>query len=94
VPDVHEGCGRSFRPGYNTHLAAGWLPALDGVVAKLHRDAAVAHADCCGAHNLPIGAPWSTGAMGCMAAPNAGTARVLLTSVVTERDAEIVAWTF
>ncbi|MFE3322701.1 class I SAM-dependent methyltransferase [Nocardia sp. NPDC059195] len=33
--DVHEGCERFFRPGYNAHLVAEWLPALDGVVPKL-----------------------------------------------------------
>lgn len=33
--DVHEGCERFFRPSYNAHLVAEWLPALDGVVAKL-----------------------------------------------------------
>ena len=31
VHDVHEGCERFFRPGYNAHLIAEWLPALDGV---------------------------------------------------------------
>ena len=39
VHDVHEGCERFFRPGYNAHLIAEWLPALDGVVAKLERGA-------------------------------------------------------
>ena len=34
VHDVHEGCERFFRPGYNAHLAAEWLPALDGVVEQ------------------------------------------------------------
>lgn len=33
--DVHIGCERFFRPGYSAHLVAEWLPALDGVVAKL-----------------------------------------------------------
>jgi SAM-dependent methyltransferase len=42
VHDVHEGCERFFRPGYNTHLAAEWLPALDGVVEKLGRGGLVA----------------------------------------------------
>src|SRR6478672_10452990 len=31
VHDVHEGCERFFRPGYNANLIDGWLPALDGV---------------------------------------------------------------
>ena len=37
VHDVHEGCERFFRPGYNANLIASWLPALDGVVEKLER---------------------------------------------------------
>ena len=44
--DVHEGCERFFRPGYNAHLVAEWLPALDGVVAKLERGALVADVGC------------------------------------------------
>jgi SAM-dependent methyltransferase len=44
--DVHEGCERFFRPGYNAHLVAEWLPALDGVVAKLERGARVADIGC------------------------------------------------
>jgi 2-polyprenyl-3-methyl-5-hydroxy-6-metoxy-1,4-benzoquinol methylase len=44
--DVHEGCERFFRPGYNANLIAGWLPALDGVVAKLDRGALVADVGC------------------------------------------------
>jgi SAM-dependent methyltransferase len=46
VPDVHEGCERFFRPGYNANLVAAWLPALDGVVAKLQHGARVADAGC------------------------------------------------
>ena len=46
VSDVHEGCERFFRPGYNAHLVAEWLPALDGVVAKLTRGALVADVGC------------------------------------------------
>jgi SAM-dependent methyltransferase len=44
--DVHEGCERFFRPGYNAHLVAEWLPALDGVVEKLERGARVADIGC------------------------------------------------
>jgi SAM-dependent methyltransferase len=46
VHDVHEGCERFFRPGYNANLATGWLPALDGVVGKLERGALVADVGC------------------------------------------------
>ena len=44
--DVHEGCERFFRPGYNANLVATWLPALDGVVEKLERGARVADLGC------------------------------------------------
>jgi SAM-dependent methyltransferase len=46
VHHVHEGCERFFRPGYNAHLIAEWLPALEGVVAKLERGARVADVGC------------------------------------------------
>jgi SAM-dependent methyltransferase len=46
VHDVHEGCERFFRPGYNAHLVASWLPALEGVVDKLERGACVADIGC------------------------------------------------
>jgi 2-polyprenyl-3-methyl-5-hydroxy-6-metoxy-1,4-benzoquinol methylase len=41
-------CGveRFFRPGYKAHLVADWLPALEGVVAKLKRGARVADVGC------------------------------------------------
>jgi SAM-dependent methyltransferase len=44
--DVFEGCERFFRPGYNANLLTAWLPALDGVVEKLERGAAVADVGC------------------------------------------------
>ncbi|MBD8869984.1 class I SAM-dependent methyltransferase [Nocardioides donggukensis] len=44
--DVHVGCERFFRPGYNAHLVAEWLPALDGVVDKLTAGARVADVGC------------------------------------------------
>jgi len=44
--DVHEGCERFFRPGYNANLISAWLPALDGVVAKLQAGALVADVGC------------------------------------------------
>ncbi len=46
VDDVHEGCERFFRPGYNAHLVDEWLPALEGMVDKLERGAAVADVGC------------------------------------------------
>jgi SAM-dependent methyltransferase len=44
--DVHDGCERFFRPGYNANLIASWLPALDGVVERLERGARVADVGC------------------------------------------------
>jgi len=46
VHDVHEGCERFFRTGYQAHLIGEWLPALDGVVEKLAHGAAVADVGC------------------------------------------------
>ena len=43
---------RFFRPGYQNNLVQHWLPALDGVVAKLERGAEVADVGC--------GYGWST----------------------------------
>ena len=44
--DVHIGCERFFRTMYNAHLIGDWLPALDGVVAKLQDGAKVADIGC------------------------------------------------
>jgi SAM-dependent methyltransferase len=44
--DVHEGCERFFRPGYNANLISAWLPALDGVVDRLEQGASVADVGC------------------------------------------------
>jgi SAM-dependent methyltransferase len=46
VADVHEGCERFFRPGYNAHLVTEWLPALEGVTHKLEAGASVADVGC------------------------------------------------
>jgi len=44
--DVFDGSERAFRPSYLAYLISAWLPALDGVVAKLERGAAVADVGC------------------------------------------------
>jgi SAM-dependent methyltransferase len=46
VPDVFDGCERFFRTSYNAHLISEWLPALDGVVAKLERGGLAADVGC------------------------------------------------
>jgi ubiquinone/menaquinone biosynthesis C-methylase UbiE len=43
---VFVGCEQFFRPGYVANLIPNWLPALDGVVAKLHKGAKVADVGC------------------------------------------------
>jgi ubiquinone/menaquinone biosynthesis C-methylase UbiE len=44
--EVFSGCERFFRPGYAANLVTGWLPALDGVQAKLTAGARVADVGC------------------------------------------------
>jgi SAM-dependent methyltransferase len=45
-PCLFEGTERFFRSGYLGNLIQSWLPALDGVVAKLERGASVADVGC------------------------------------------------
>jgi SAM-dependent methyltransferase len=45
-PDVFEGCERFFRPGYIGNLVDAWIPALDGVQARLEAGARVADIGC------------------------------------------------
>ena len=44
--DVHHGCERFFRTMYNGHLLGEWIPALDGVAAKLEAGGKVADVGC------------------------------------------------
>lgn len=44
--DLYHGTERFFRPNYARHLVAEWIPALDGVQAKLERGARVADVGC------------------------------------------------
>jgi SAM-dependent methyltransferase len=45
-PELFAGVERFFRPGYLANLVDAWLPALDGVTAKLGRGAKVADVGC------------------------------------------------
>jgi 2-polyprenyl-3-methyl-5-hydroxy-6-metoxy-1,4-benzoquinol methylase len=45
-PELFEGTLRFFRPGYLANLVSAWLPALDGVVAKLEHGARVMDVGC------------------------------------------------
>jgi ubiquinone/menaquinone biosynthesis C-methylase UbiE len=44
--DVFTGCEQFFRPGYIANLIPSWIPALDGVAAKLEAGAGVADIGC------------------------------------------------
>jgi SAM-dependent methyltransferase len=44
--DVPAGCEMFFRPGYLANLVPSWIPALDGVPAKLAAGARVADVGC------------------------------------------------
>jgi SAM-dependent methyltransferase len=44
--DLFAGTERFFRPGYAANLVSSWIPALDGVQAKLERGARVADVGC------------------------------------------------
>jgi SAM-dependent methyltransferase len=45
-PDLFAGTERFFRPGYAANLVSAWIPALDGVQAKLEAGAQVADVGC------------------------------------------------
>jgi SAM-dependent methyltransferase len=45
-PWLFSGTEKFFRPGYRANLVPSWLPALDGVVAKLEAGAKVADVGC------------------------------------------------
>jgi SAM-dependent methyltransferase len=44
--DLFHGTERFFRPGYTANLTSSWIPALDGVEAKLRAGAKVADIGC------------------------------------------------
>ncbi len=44
--DVFTGCEKFFRPGYLMNLLTSWIPALEGVQAKLEKGATVADLGC------------------------------------------------
>jgi SAM-dependent methyltransferase len=45
-PALFEGTERFFRPGYNANLVGTWIPALQGVEAKLEKGGRVADVGC------------------------------------------------
>jgi SAM-dependent methyltransferase len=62
-PDVFEGCERFFRPGYIGNLVGAWIPALDGVQARLEAGARVADIGCGhGASTVLMAQAWPSSA--------------------------------
>jgi SAM-dependent methyltransferase len=54
--DVFVGCEGFFRPGYVANLVSSWIPALDGVTAKLEKGARIADVGCgLGASSVILG---------------------------------------
>jgi ubiquinone/menaquinone biosynthesis C-methylase UbiE len=45
-PEMFVGCERFFRPGYEQNLVQTWIPALDGIEAKLRTGGTVADVGC------------------------------------------------
>jgi SAM-dependent methyltransferase len=45
-PCLFRGTERFFRPGYNANLVSAWIPALDGVEARLNAGISVADIGC------------------------------------------------
>ncbi len=43
---VHSGCERFFRPGYVNFLTQAWIPAMDGMAARLEHGIRVADVGC------------------------------------------------
>jgi SAM-dependent methyltransferase len=46
VEGVFHGCEKFFRPGYAANLVSSWIPALQGIQAKLEQGARVADVGC------------------------------------------------
>jgi len=53
-PRLFHGTARFFRPGYEASLVQEWLPALDGMVARLEAGAKVADIGCGFGHSTMI----------------------------------------
>ena len=61
IPELFVGTERFFRPGYNANLVSAWIPALDGVEAKLKDGARVADVGCgLGASTILMAGPTRT----------------------------------
>ena len=45
-PGLFSGVARGFRPAFETHLVASWIPVLDGVAARLRAGGRIADVAC------------------------------------------------
>jgi 2-polyprenyl-3-methyl-5-hydroxy-6-metoxy-1,4-benzoquinol methylase len=45
-PGLFSGVARAFRPAFETHLVSSWIPALDGIDARLRAGGRVADVGC------------------------------------------------
>ncbi len=45
-PEFYHGAERFYRPNYVAHLTSSWIPALEGIEAKLHSGGQVADVGC------------------------------------------------
>lgn len=45
-PALFSGVARAFRPAFETHLVASWIPALDGIDARLRTGGRIADVAC------------------------------------------------
>jgi SAM-dependent methyltransferase len=63
-PELFAGTERFFRPGYAADLVSAWIPALDGVQAKLEAGAQVGDVGCGhGASTLIMAQSWPNATM-------------------------------
>ncbi|SEN74097.1 class I SAM-dependent methyltransferase [Actinacidiphila rubida] len=53
-PELAEGVAAFFRPGYEAVLVSEWLPAMEGVEAKLRQGASVADVGCGFGHSTVL----------------------------------------
>ncbi len=59
APRLFAGTEAFFRPGYRQHLVGEWIPAMDGMVARLERGAKVADIGCGhGASTIAMAERW------------------------------------
>ncbi|MGF1599666.1 MAG: class I SAM-dependent methyltransferase [Acidimicrobiales bacterium] len=51
---LYEGVARFFRPGYRTNLVTEWIPAMEGMAAKLTEGGTIADVGCGHGHSCTV----------------------------------------